>query len=449
MKNNHIRPFIFLLIVSLILVSLSFVPSFSIWGYEVKAVNFISDLQTTPYSSSKIEELVINKIEDHTIEYMCPEGVTCIEDYGQDKPSGMSSFYKSLVQCDSLNRPVRIAYFGDSFVEGDILTADLREMLQKEFGGCGVGYLSIAPESPGFRKSVSQFSNGWEAHQVIDAEGFIANKQSIAQTYAYPNGYSYTNIRANNIFSCASKFENSTFYLISDYPVTLNVRKNGGEKETITSKGTGKVEALSIYGDMTQVRWETYGGNDILCHGVAVECNKGIVLDNFAMRSSSGMHLLSLNSDYLKQLNEVRPYDLIILHYGLNIANKHTMQYDGYVKRMSQIITKLKECFPNTSILITSVGDREDRINGELHTMPCVLALIQYQQKMAADNEVAFWNLYNGMGGDGSIVRMAEKKPAEAQKDYTHITRKGGKTIAEQYFKAIMAGYEQYKILTK
>jgi hypothetical protein len=81
--------------------------------------------------------------------------------------------------------------------------------------------------------------------------------------------------------------------------------------------------------------------------------------------------------------------------------------------------------------------------------MPGVLVLIQYQQKLAADNEVAFWNLYEGMGGDGSIVKLAEKKPAEARKDYTHITHEGGRTLAEPYFKAIAAGYEQYQIMEK
>lgn len=32
---------------------------------------------------------------------------------------------------------MRIAFFGDSFVEGDILTADLREKLQLAYGGGG------------------------------------------------------------------------------------------------------------------------------------------------------------------------------------------------------------------------------------------------------------------------------------------------------------------------
>ncbi len=38
-----------------------------------------------------------------------------------------------------MKRPVRIAYFGDSFIEADIFTADLREMLQQEFGGLRSG----------------------------------------------------------------------------------------------------------------------------------------------------------------------------------------------------------------------------------------------------------------------------------------------------------------------
>ena len=45
--------------------------------------------------------------------------------------------------CDTLlnaRRPVRIAFFGDSFVEGDILTADLREKLQLAYGGGGTGF---------------------------------------------------------------------------------------------------------------------------------------------------------------------------------------------------------------------------------------------------------------------------------------------------------------------
>jgi hypothetical protein len=66
---------------------------------------------------------------------------------------------------------------------------------------------------------------------------------------------------------------------------------------------------------------------------------------------------------------------------------------------------------------------------------------------MAALNEVGYWNLFQAMGGEGSIVKMSETKPAQARKDYAHITREGGTVLSEYYFKAIKAGFEQYKIM--
>ena len=54
-----------------------------------------------------------------------------IIDYGAGTPSGMGSFYAALN--NSGNKPVRIAVFGDSFIEADILTVNLREMFQKKY----------------------------------------------------------------------------------------------------------------------------------------------------------------------------------------------------------------------------------------------------------------------------------------------------------------------------
>ena len=76
--------------------------------------------------------------------------MVCIEEYADSAGRGMNCFYEALGKVASLDRPVRIAYFGDSFIEADILTGDLREMLQKRFGGCGVGYVSITTKNSWF-----------------------------------------------------------------------------------------------------------------------------------------------------------------------------------------------------------------------------------------------------------------------------------------------------------
>lgn len=78
---------------------------------------------------------------------------------------------------------------------------------------------------------------------------------------------------------------------------------------------------------------------------------------------------------------------------------------------MLSVIEHLKTAFPETSILLVSVGDREYKNeNGDLRTMPGVKNLIRYQQSIAADSHIAFWNMYEAMGGQGSIVDMIGQK---------------------------------------
>jgi hypothetical protein len=74
--------------------------------------------------------------------------------------------------------------------------------------------------------------------------------------------------------------------------------------------------------------------------------------------------------------------------------------------------------------------------------MPGVLNLIRFQQAIAAENNIAFWNLYEAMGGEGSIVEMVDKHMANL--DYTHINFKGGKYLASILFETIKYGKEQY-----
>ena len=58
---------------------------------------------------------------------------------------------------------IRIAYFGDSMIEGDLLTQTLRELLQKAFGGNGVGFVPITSQVSQFRQTVrASYSETWE-----------------------------------------------------------------------------------------------------------------------------------------------------------------------------------------------------------------------------------------------------------------------------------------------
>lgn len=61
----------------------------------------------------------------------------------------------------------------------------------------------------------------------------------------------------------------------------------------------------------------------------------------------------------MREFNEQRPYDLIILQYGLNVATERGRNYDRYIAGMQTTVEHLKEAFPQAAILVVSVGDRD------------------------------------------------------------------------------------------
>ena len=165
-----------------VLVAVSFIPPQSLGGVKLRRANILSDLVTfddaaapapepQPFDEAEFHvdmERVAERIEADT----APRAVqttftwdlrrdsaarrrtaapdtarlvaqlTPIEDFDTTGMRGMRAFCDTLLNA---RRPVRIAFFGDSFVEGDILTADLREKLQLAYGGGGTGFAHSPP----------------------------------------------------------------------------------------------------------------------------------------------------------------------------------------------------------------------------------------------------------------------------------------------------------------
>ena len=81
-----------------------------------------------------------------------------VEDTLLDGPMGY--FFAALNQIKQQKRKVRVAYFGDSVIEGDLVTSSLRNDLQELFGGKGVGFVPLTSQTtlPNIRmESVENF----------------------------------------------------------------------------------------------------------------------------------------------------------------------------------------------------------------------------------------------------------------------------------------------------
>lgn len=507
MKNNSWKPFAITLIVVVILLGMFYLPRIKVGETTLRRVNILSEVQARDTEGNVIAEVKADEAEgiveqkfDSAVTKVVtaiyvdsvPEGMTGIEDFAGSASPIMDHFYSALDHASS--RPVRIAYYGDSYIEGDILTQDLREYLQGKYGGCGVGFVDIQSITAGFRQTVSAKNSGWTSHSSaatdkgksynkelmgVNGRYFISSNGTLelkgtkriyashldtvpkATVYFTPgpglklqaaiNGGEFTDLFANG---GEAEFDEES-HTVTDMHVTTSYNADSTEvyydttyttREVQTSTGRqeqGKVVHKSLSGRINTFKMKVSGASSSRFYGVALDGTKGISLDNFAMRASTGYYIADIPMSTLKSFNSMRPYDLIIVHFGLNVANKKQKDYTFYTDKMEKSIAHLKEAFPNSAILVVSVGDRDEKgSDGKMHTMKGITELVSYQRKMASDQKVAFWNLYEAMGGDGSMAEMVNNK--QGNRDYTHINFQGGKRIAKLLFDVLNNGKENY-----
>ena len=430
------------------LIGMHWLPVITIDGHTMRRVDLLSDIRTPEPEEEKMEAdslLPVPEVKPAFID-TCRTGMTCIEDYSDSTLRGMTPFYRALDEIPMKKRLVRIAVFGDSFIEADIFTADLREMLQKRFGGCGVGFVTITSMTSGYRPTVRHSFGGWSSHAVTDSVYFDRKKQGLSGHYFVPNNNAYVELRGQNKYaSLLDTCQQASIFFYNKGAVDLSVRINRGETENRQFEPDGHLQAMQVEGRIGSVRWTVNQADSTLFYGMAMDGTQGIIVDNFSLLGSSGLSLRTIPASIIKEFNEQRPYDLVILQYGLNVATQRGYNYDNYQKGLLTAIEHLKECFPQAGFLLLSVGDRDYKTDtGELRTMPGVKNLIRYQQNIAAESGIAFWNMFEAMGGEGSMAKLVHAKPSMANYDYTHINFRGGKHLAGLLYETLLYGKEQY-----
>ncbi|KOP37852.1 hypothetical protein DBB36_17640 [Flavobacterium sp. WLB] len=361
------------------------------------------------------------------------------------------SFYEKLYQLEqNPQRHVRIAYYGDSMTDGDLIVQDVRNNYQDRFGGNGVGFVSITSESAASRGSVkATYSKNWKTQSYLNVKRpaspfgvnghvFFANDQTNPTWVQYEAGLPKHTTTLDNptlFYGRSSKRGNVNFIIGKDTLKKSLTPNNLVNTLKVTSGSIKAFKANFIHADSIPI----YGFN--FDNGI------GVHVDNFSQRGNSGLPISMFDASVMQAFDNNLKYDLIVLHYGTNVLNYGTKNYFWYEKGMTKTVNKIKESFPGVSILIVSTADKSTKYDLEMKTDSAVVPLMKAQKKYALETESGFVNLYTLMGGDGSMVKWVDESPAKANKDYTHFNQRGAKAIGNLLYSQLNNGYEQYKIL--
>ena len=375
------------------------------------------------------------------------EKYTPIEDYDTTGYSPMRRLLERL----ATGLPVRIAFMGDSFVEGDILTCDLRNMLQAAFGASddGIGFAPAASPLTGFRRTVRTRSTGWTSYNVMQQKrtpealadkymsaGWVCSPADGASTRWEPTDYGKTAI---NYASHAD------IYFLSPADSRIEVTLNDTLSRSWKVEGSPLLRRVSITAEeiasVTLRVAQACAG--FVGYGASFY-GSGVALDNFSVRSNNGQALLRMNHSLNAQADRFAPCDLVVLQYGLNIMQQGRFNYASYTEQLEKYTELVRNCFPSAAVLITGVSDRSVKAdNGGFVPMDSIDAMTEAQREAARRTGASFWDTCDAMRRAGGMAKFVAD--GCAGKDYTHINYGGGARVARALFEAFYAAAWEYR----
>lgn len=445
MRRNHLyRSFGLLIVGGLLAYGLSelLVSVGPIAGYRVKEFNPLSDLlDTTAAQSSETLSIPLQIPDDTTAQSLLPvdstrsEVVTAdtlppleLSERLMDYSEGQSALRRLRAALrEGHSRAVRIAFVGDSFIEGDILVDPFRKALQQTYGGGGVGYVPLTSPVARFRQSIQQrFEGAWQETS--------ANKSKSRTLFTLAETFATATATASTSYKLKSATDRVTLHYVSDtIPVAISYSINGGDQQRVELPASygALTEYTFPHGAVKQLELATEGSDGARFYGVCFDGATGVSVDNYSLRGSSGAKLNAVSSALTAQLSRFRPYDLIILSYGLNVvsAQDNDDSYDWYYAVMAKSIEHIQQLYPNATILLMSLSDRATLREGEIHPLNGVARVLRLQHRLAQRYGLLFWNTHEAMASLGGIKGFVDK--GWAAKDYTHISMAGGRQLAK------------------
>ena len=372
--------------------------------------------------------------------------------------------YDQLDQAKSGDQPLRILHFGDSQIEADRITGELRNQMQTRFGGCGVGMIPVTESSHARISVFKETSDNWKRHEIYGrkdktvphsdygvmgyihrftpwetADSVATQTASISlkqNTRYYPNASAFEQVSLLH----RNRADSATFALTdSGTPIS--------DGELPISKGVQLSTWPINSTEHTEFELSLAAQQDLEVYGVCLDCANGVAVDNISWRGSSGIEFTKMEKDHLKGQFAELNVGMVIYEFGVNVVPHVIEDYSYYERQTLKELTLLRELLPNTPILVVGVSDMARSEKGTYASYPNIEKIRNAQRSAALEANCSFWDLYGAMGGQNAMVSWVEAKPSLAQKDYTHFNARGAKVVGEMLYQAIIEEYSDYKAL--
>ena len=364
--------------------------------------------------------------------------------YARTDSVRLHNFLSGLKNIHHAQTPLRIVYFGDSQIEGDRITSQLRKKMQEQFGGKGPGLIPAdAFYSTAHQLIVNRSDN---LAPVLSAQHPANNPSLLFRHSRLVSDDDDGWLRINRIRFLAPQpdYTRLKLFVTRADSCTLRIKSSETETDTLLCGLTRQAQPVTISFEQTpdELKIQFFPTDSVTVTALSLESPSGVMVDNISLRGLCYPPFIQSDTLALQtMLAEIQP-SLFVLHFGVNLVPWPSDDYSAFRRNFSKQIRFLKRQCPNVPILIIGVSDMAHQQEGKFEPYTNIHQIKQLQKKIAANTGCIFWDLEAFMGGPGSMINWVGATPALGRKDYTHFTEAGAKKIGDELFRLLMQEYK-------
>jgi lysophospholipase L1-like esterase len=359
-----------------------------------------------------------------------------------DPTHTLDHFYEALLKGGT----VRILHYGDSPTTGDLITADARAALQKEFGDAGTGFILIArPWAWYNHRGVEMDANSSWRIEIAGATSVKDGMHGLGGVsfVGGPGATARWRVRGQTVIEIAylSQPDGGDFAVDADDKELGTVETAGDNKAPSYASFQIPSNAAKFAVRVTKGSVRLYGAEFRRPAGGVIYSALGINGANVTLLS----HAFN-EHHWTAELHHYKP-DLVIVNYGTNESGFPDFVNKTWGPEMKEVVRRLHSALPDASVMLMSPMDRGQRkLGGQIETMPVLPKLVQIEARVATETGAAFFNTFEAMGGQGTMARWYAAEPRLVSADFIHPMPAGAKIVGELLYNALRDGYNQYKL---
>lgn len=372
-------------------------------------------------------------------------------------PDGDWTFFDTLFarmeQAAAQGVHLRVLHYGDSQIEMDRMSAQLRTHLQALFGGGGPGMLPFVqniPSSTVWQNAAGAFTQQSSYGNLPRANGNYGPRAQCCHV----SGVATLNINASQHHTVDERAKHFSrvklLFCNRPGPLQASLACARTKYDTLgVVQWTQQCEKAGVHAfewvidsSVSSLKLTVQGDADL--YAVLVDDRPGVAVDNIPLRGCSGQQFCMIDASQLSAAYRQMDVGLIVMQFGGNSVPylKGQRNIETYAASIGRQIDRVRQCCPEATVLFVGPSDMSTMVAGELQSYPAMENIIDALRDTTNAHGAAYWSIYHAMGGRNSMVTWASNGLAGT--DYIHFSNKGVELMGNRFAQAFEQMYDLY-----